>query len=158
MKPMSIIVTTLTKVFSWFMILYGSIVIMNGHSTPGGGFQGGAIVATFVCFLLAAYGGKKFFTWVNSPIYSTLETIGLIIFFFLACLGLPNSFTYNFIAVASPSLVLGGWLPSCGTIALMNIAVGFEVVGALSITVIEMYEGTHHMDDSYFGGECGHDR
>ena len=157
MKPMSIIVTTLSKVFSWFMILFGSIVIMNGHSTPGGGFQGGAIVATFVCFLLAAYGGKKFFMWVNSPIYSGLETFGLIAFFFLACLGLPNSFTYNFIAVTPPSLVLGGWLPSCGTISLMNIAVGFEVVGALSITVIEMYEGTH-IDESHFGGECGHDR
>ena len=157
MKPMSLIVTTLTKLFSWFMILFGSIVILNGHNTPGGGFQGGAIVATFVCFMLAAYGGKKFFTWVNAPIYSGLETFGLIAFFILACLGLPNSFTYNFIAVASPEEVLGGWLPSCGTISLMNIAVGLEVVGALSLTVIEMYEGTH-IDDSHFGGERGHDR
>ncbi|MCL2768161.1 MAG: sodium:proton antiporter [Synergistaceae bacterium] len=157
MKPMSLIVITLTRVFSWFMIVFGAMVIMNGHHTPGGGFQGGAVVATFICFLLAAYGGKKFFTWVKAPIYSGLETIGLLVFFFLACLGLPNSFTYNFIAVAHPGEVLGGWLPSCGTISLMNIAVGFEVIGALSLTVIEMYEGTH-MNESYFGGECGHDR
>jgi multicomponent Na+:H+ antiporter subunit B len=130
---------------------------MNGHSTPGGGFQGGAVVATFVCFMLAAYGGKKFNAWVNPSIYSTLETLGLLAFFLFACLGFPNSFTFNFMAVPSPGLVAGGWLPSCGTISLMNVAVGFEVVGALSITVIEMYEGTN-ADDSHFGGECGHDR
>ncbi|MCL1940344.1 MAG: sodium:proton antiporter [Synergistaceae bacterium] len=165
MKPMSLIVTTLTRVFAWFMILFGSIVIMNGHNTPGGGFQGGAVVATFTCFLLAAYGGKKFYTWVHASIYSFLETLGLLAFFFLACFGFPNSFTYNFIAVPAVvsqggllmGEVWGGWLPSCGTISLMNVAVGFEVVGALSLAVIEMYEGTH-IDESHFGGECGHDR
>jgi len=157
MRPMSVIVVTLIKAFSWFMILFGTMVILNGHNTPGGGFQGGAIVATFACFLLAAYGGKRFFTWVSAPIYAGLETFGLLAFFFLACLGLPNSFVYNFIAVPLPAEVLGGWLPSSGTISLMNIAVGFEVVGALSLTVIYMYEGTL-MDESHFGGECGHDR
>ena len=157
MRPMSIIVVSLTKIFSWFIILFGIVVIMNGHNTPGGGFQGGAVVATFVCFMLAAYGGKKFTSWVNAPIYSGLETLGLLAFLLFAILGLPNSFTYNFMAVTPPNLVLGGWLPSCGTISLMNVAVGFEVVGALSLTVIEMYEGTH-IDESHFGGECGHDR
>ncbi|MCL1875990.1 MAG: sodium:proton antiporter [Synergistaceae bacterium] len=165
MRPMSLIVVTLNKVFAWFMILFGSLVIMNGHNTPGGGFQGGAVVATFVCFMLVAYGGKKFFTWVHTPIYSGLETFGLLAFFVFACLGFPNSFTYNFLAVpaitSTGGLIMGevwgGWLPSCGTISLMNIAVGFEVVGALSLAVIEMYEGTH-IDDAHFGGECGHDR
>jgi multicomponent Na+:H+ antiporter subunit B len=155
--PMSLIVTTLAKAFSWFMIIVGAIIIMNGHNTPGGGFQGGAVVATFVCFILVAYGGKKFFSWASVPIYSNIETFGLLAFFFIACLGFPNSFTYNFMAVAPPNEVLGGWLPSCGTISLTNIAVGFEVIGALSLAVIEMYQGTL-IDDSYFGGECGHDR
>ena len=157
MRPMSLIVVTMTKAFSWFMILFGAVVILNGHTTPGGGFQGGAIVATFVCFMLIAHGGKKFSTWAHTPIFSALETFGLLAFFFLACLGFPNSFTYNFLAVSPPQEVLGGWLPSSGTISLMNIAIGLKVVGALSLTAIHLYEGTH-VEDSYFGGECGHDR
>jgi multicomponent Na+:H+ antiporter subunit B len=150
-------VTTLTKVFSWFIILYGIVIIINGHKSPGGAFQGGAIVATFLCFLLAAHGGKKFFTWVNIPIYTSLKISGLLAFFFFACLGFPNSFAYNFLAESPPMEVLGGWLPSCGFISLNNVSVGFMVVGALSLIVIKMYEGTL-IDESHLGGECGHDR
>lgn len=157
MRPMSTVVVTLTKLFSWFIIIFGMITILNGHVTPGGGFQGGAVVSTFLCFILVAWGGKRTFAWVKPGMYSLLETTGLLVFFFLAVLGLPNSFTFNFIAVPFPGDVLGGWLPSCGTISLMNVAVGLEVIGALSLTVIEMYEGTH-MDESEFGEECGHDR
>jgi len=29
-----------------FVIIFGLYVIVNGHNTPGGGFQGGAILAT----------------------------------------------------------------------------------------------------------------
>ncbi len=31
-----------------FMLLFGFYVIINGHSSPGGGFQGGAILATAI--------------------------------------------------------------------------------------------------------------
>ena len=156
-KPMSLIVINLTKTFSWFMILFGAMMIMSGHDSTGGAFQGAAIIVAFVCFMLVAYGGKKFFTWVNTPICFSLEIFGFISFFILACMGLPNSFAYNFLAVSPPTEILGGWLPSCGTISFMNIAVGFGVVGTLSLTVITICEGVY-MDYSEFGGECGHDR
>ena len=61
MKPLSIIVTSIGDLFAWFMIVFGVYVINNGHNTPGGGFQGGAIVATFLSFMLVAYGSKRFF-------------------------------------------------------------------------------------------------
>ena len=156
-KPMSLDVITLAKVFSWFMILFGAMVIINGHNSPGGAFQGGTIAAAFVCFVLAAYGSKKFLIWANAPICTSLEVFGFLTFFIIACFGLPNSFAYNFFAVSPPSEILGGWLPSCGTISLMNIAAGFGVVGALSLIVITICEGAY-MEDSHFGGECGHDR
>ncbi len=31
-----------------FMLLFGFYVILNGHNSPGGGFQGGAILATAI--------------------------------------------------------------------------------------------------------------
>ena len=31
-----------------FMLLFGFYVIINGHNSPGGGFQGGAILATAI--------------------------------------------------------------------------------------------------------------
>ena len=40
------IVSRITGFLYPFVILFGLYVIVNGHDTPGGGFQGGAILAT----------------------------------------------------------------------------------------------------------------
>jgi cobalamin synthase len=40
----SIIITTLTRLLTPFIQLFGLYVIMHGHSSPGGGFQGGVIL------------------------------------------------------------------------------------------------------------------
>jgi multicomponent Na+:H+ antiporter subunit B len=159
MKPLSVVVTSVCDFFAWFMIVFGAYVINNGHNTPGGGFQGGAIVATFLSFMLVAYGGKRFRSWVRRGVYGFLEFLGLVAFFIFGCLGFPNSFFYNSIAIPWGEKPLSEWLPYCGTISLMNVAVGFEVVGALSLVIIYMYGSIRMVDTGAgMGGERGHDR
>jgi multicomponent Na+:H+ antiporter subunit B len=159
MKPLSVIVTSVCDFFAWFMIVFGVYVINNGHNTPGGGFQGGAIVATFLSFMLVAYGGKRFWAWVRKGMYGFLEFLGLVAFFIFGCLGFPNSFFYNSVSIPEGGKVLSEWLPYSGTISLMNVAVGFEVVGALSLVIIYMYGSIRMIDTGAgMGGERGHDR
>lgn len=38
----------ISRILFPFMLLFGFYVIINGHNSPGGGFQGGAILATAV--------------------------------------------------------------------------------------------------------------
>jgi multicomponent Na+:H+ antiporter subunit B len=159
MKPLSVVVTSVCDFFAWFIIVFGVYVINNGHNTPGGGFQGGAIVATFLSSMLVAYGGKRFWSWVRKGVYSFLEFLGLVAFFIFGCLGFPNSFFYNSAAVSWGEKPLSEWLPYCGTISLMNVAVGFEVVGALSLIIIYMYGSVRMIETGAgMGGERGHDR
>ena len=159
MKPLSVVVTSVCDIFAWFMIVFGVYVINNGHSTPGGGFQGGAIVATFLSFILAAYGAKKFLAWVRHGIYDALEFTGLMAFFVFGCFGFPNSFFYNSLAIPYGGKALSEWIPYCGMISLMNVAVGLEVVGALSLVIYYMYGSVHMVDTGAgMGGERGHDR
>lgn len=40
------IVGSITGFLYPFIIVFGAYVIFNGHNTPGGGFQGGAVLAT----------------------------------------------------------------------------------------------------------------
>ena len=42
----SILLTTVARILFPFVILFGFYVILNGSLSPGGGFQGGAILAT----------------------------------------------------------------------------------------------------------------
>jgi len=53
-KAASEIVETATQLLLPMIILFGIYVFMNGHLSPGGGFQGGAIIASGTMFLLLA--------------------------------------------------------------------------------------------------------
>jgi multicomponent Na+:H+ antiporter subunit B len=53
-KPSSEIVETSTELLLPMVILFGIYVFLNGHLSPGGGFQGGAIIASGTMFLLLA--------------------------------------------------------------------------------------------------------
>ncbi len=159
MRPLSIVVRTICNIFAWFVAIFGAYVILHGHLTPGGGFQGGAIVATFIALLLVAHGGKSFLGWVKKEIFSSFEGAGLVAFICVGFLGLSTTFLYNFLALkgglfgsAVPIGPNAGVLNSSGTIALANIAVGLEVVGGLSAILIFMFLGMRYVSE---GGKEG---
>lgn len=53
-KAASEIVETATQLLLPMIIMFGIYVFLNGHLSPGGGFQGGAIIASGTMFLLLA--------------------------------------------------------------------------------------------------------
>ena len=68
MKEMSTIVKTISNISFPFIVIYGLYVIAHGHLTPGGGFQGGAVVASGLVLMLIAYNAE----WVSQRIKNTL--------------------------------------------------------------------------------------
>jgi multicomponent Na+:H+ antiporter subunit B len=112
--------------FPAIMIL-GAYVFIHGHLTPGGGFQGGAIIATGFLLLLISYRQfkveHKYVTWIESLAGLSFVSIGLL----GMVLGPNNSFLENFLNVGSLNNILSG-----GVIALVYIAVGFKVGAELT--------------------------
>ena len=53
-ESQDIIVKTLARLLTPFIVIYALYVVMHGHHSPGGGFQGGAIIASGTMFLLLA--------------------------------------------------------------------------------------------------------
>ena len=107
------------------MVLLGGYVFIHGHLTPGGGFQGGVIIATGYLFLLIAY--RKFaikhntITWIESLAGATFAGIGIM------GLILGKDFLENFLATGKLNDLLSG-----GIIPLIYIAVGFKVAAELT--------------------------
>ena len=160
MNPLSLVVRNGCAAFSWFMVVFGVNIVVHGYMTPGGGFQGGAIIATCTALLLVAYGGRKLLSCVYEKVYDAFDEFGLLAFLLLAFLGFPNSFFYNFLV--KPFTVAGestaSAIPEAGTIALMSIAVGFEVTGALSLIILTMFKGVRFFRAGSPEEELGHDR
>jgi multicomponent Na+:H+ antiporter subunit B len=144
MNQMSPVVRTITKFAFAPIFLFGTYIILHGHLTPGGGFQGGAIIATLFALYFVAFAAKK---WKKS-LLSIIESSGLLVFIGTGLLGLVSGyFFFNFLGGGGHVLFgqkLGAFpdtsppLLSSGTIAVMNMAVGLEVIAALTLIVITM--------------------
>lgn len=141
---MSKIVRTISNLLILFILTFGLYVIMHGHLTPGGGFQGGAVFASGIALLIVAFGSYNIQRKLKEHHFSILESSGAIIFIGLAFGGIATVFFYNFL-VGSP---LFGHIPppgsnpgdiwTAGIIPLMNIAVGLKVIAGLSVIVLVM--------------------
>jgi multicomponent Na+:H+ antiporter subunit B len=98
---------------------------VHGHLTPGGGFQGGAIIATGVLLMFMSYrhfnASHKLLTWVESLAGLTFATLGL------AGLALGQTFLQNFLPLGVPNDLV-----SAGIIPIIYIAVGFKVGAELT--------------------------
>lgn len=165
MNPLSVVVRTICDIFAWFIGIFGIYIIIHGHLTPGGGFQGGAVVATMMAFLLVSYGGKKTLSFTKTGLFSAMETTGLMVFIGAGLLGITSTLFFNFLAgqggIFGSAVPIGpnsGVLNSAGTISVMNMAVGLEVIGGLSLIILYMFKGIRLFDNAAESGETGHDR
>lgn len=147
---MSKIVRTAASVLFPFILVFGFYIVLHGHLTPGGGFQGGAVIATAIVLLFAAFPHESLERAFSGERLKGVETAGLLIFLATAAIALVvgAAFFTNWLAGAGSlfgdTVAFGpnaGNLNTGGVIPLMNIAVGIEVLGALSVVVITMLSG-----------------
>ncbi|MDR0993270.1 MAG: sodium:proton antiporter [Verrucomicrobiota bacterium] len=141
------IVGYIASVFYPFCLVFGLYVVTHGHLTPGGGFQGGAVMATAVALMIVSGMFTVAVREKKVVRYKWCEALGLLLFVALAFGGMlqGGSFFHNWLAnaggcfgeavAAGPN---GGALNTGGTIPLMNLAVGVEVFGGISIILVTM--------------------
>jgi multicomponent Na+:H+ antiporter subunit B len=109
------------------LVVHGIYVVTHGHLSPGGGFQGGVILAAAA--LIAFLAGEYVAMQVVAPhaAVEAGEALGAAGFALVGLGGLifASSFFENFLPLGTARLLLSG-----GTMPLSNIAVGLEVAGA----------------------------
>jgi len=143
MNEPSKIVKTIASIIFPFIIVYGLYIIVHGHLTPGGGFQGGAVTASGIVLLLVAFGSAEIAKKIKESHLSILESVGALSFISLALLGLSTAFFYNFLA--GSNFIFGrippfgsnpGDMNTGGVLPLMNISVGLKVIAGLFAVVL----------------------
>lgn len=123
--PSSRIMRTGARVLFPAIVLLGIYVFIHGHLTPGGGFQGGTIVATGFLLMLISY--KGFNTDHNTMVW--VESLAGLSFVGIGIWGLisGNTFLENIPETGVlNSLISGGLIP------IIYIVVGFKVAVELT--------------------------
>ena len=141
---MSKMVRTVANQLMLFVLVFGLYVIMHGHVTPGGGFQGGAVIASGVVMLIVAFGSGQIKKSLRERRLSLVESSGALLFILVAFAGIGTVFFYNFLV---GSRIFGGIPPTGsnpgdvwtgGVIPLMNLGVGLKVIAGLSAAVLAL--------------------
>ena len=132
-KPASLILTTGCKFLFPFILLLGIYIFIHGHLTPGGGFQGGAIIASG--FLLNYLGCSK--QRISEKGINIIESLGGVIFVVIGLIGLFLSgyFLSNFLPKGTVNTLISG-----GIIPLLYIAIGLKVGAELAGIIYKLME------------------
>ncbi|MBU1237274.1 MAG: Na(+)/H(+) antiporter subunit B [Gammaproteobacteria bacterium] len=132
--PVGELLTTGSRFLVPLIMLLGVYVFVNGHLTPGGGFQGGAVVASGVLLMLLADPLKHF----SHRLIAAVESVAGFAYVVIGVLGLvlAGGFLDNRI------LPLGelGALASAGAIPLIYSLVGLKVGAEFSSMLASLSE------------------
>lgn len=139
---MSRIVGYVARLMWPFCLVFGLYVVSHGHLTPGGGFQGGAVMATGAALMMVSGVWDRARTAKQARRAHVLETLGLLAFLGTALCGafFGAGFFQNWLANAGGLFGAPagagpnpGAMGTAGTLPLMNLAVGVEVLGGITV-------------------------
>jgi len=132
-KRASLILRTGSRLLFPLILLFGSYIFVHGHLTPGGGFQGGAVVASGFLLMYLAFPKQS----INKKSSSVAESLSGLIFVGIGLLGLVFSgyFLTNFLPKGVPNTIF-----SAGIIPVIYIAIGFKVGFELTGIIDDLLE------------------
>jgi len=125
-----VIMTTVKAVIP-FVMTYGLYITFHGADTPGGGFQGGAIIASVFLMIAFAFGIESTRAWLSNTVVVGLGSAGVLLF---AAIGFgPVLLGENFLEYTAYYPVFGSVL---GLKEYEFVKYGMEAVEILGIAFI----------------------
>lgn len=116
----SIIVKSVARIVFPLAFTYGVYIFVHGHLTPGGGFQGGTIIASSVILIYLGFGRLN----IPESLMTALESIAALCFIGLGCIGIlkGGNFLWNAVGLGE-----AGTLLSAGILGPIYVAIGVKV-------------------------------
>jgi multicomponent Na+:H+ antiporter subunit B len=107
-----------------FVVLFGLYMISYGHISPGGGFQGGVVLASGAILLFLSRGKESAFSFMAAHRVRWLVTGAFFLFLAMGFAGIAFyvGFLGDFLPIGVP-----GDIPSVGLKIFLNMAIGLNV-------------------------------
>lgn len=119
-----------------FAVVFGIYIILFGTVSPGGGFQGGVMVAAAAILLYLGYGYKTATSAINTEVLRVGEALGATLYVILGLCGLFLGANFCRNIFFDNGAV--GDLISAGTITFMGYSVGFKVLTGVGFLLLLM--------------------
>ena len=141
-KEKNIILKCAADFFLPAILVYGLYVILHGNSSPGGGFQGGVLVASVIVLFYLGYGRKTVKKLFSHHKLHWGENLAEAIYVIIAFLGLVIGVRF------AQNLIFGNtWYP-LESAMLMNDAVGLDVVTGVGCLLLMLLGSLHPEEEN----------
>ncbi len=119
------------------LVIFGLDIVLHGQLTPGGGFQGGVILASVPLIVYLGSDYRKFQQITNHTLTEAVEGLGIAIYALLGFAALLFGAPY-----LTNILPLGttGNVNSSGTITAISVATGMEVTGGIVLLMMVFFQ------------------
>ncbi|MBO5555601.1 MAG: MnhB domain-containing protein [Oscillospiraceae bacterium] len=136
-----------------FALVYIFYIILHGHLSPGGGFQGGVLMVAAVLLIYLGHGYDVTSRALQPAFMSRLEGLAVTLYIAIAMLGVVAGaqFCQN-VAFQNGNI---GDLISSGTISWMDEAVGLNVLTGVTVLSLSMLGLLIGKDVDYVKDEVG---
>jgi multicomponent Na+:H+ antiporter subunit B len=129
----------ISRVFGPLTLVFGLYMALHATVTPGGGFQGGVVIASG---LLLIYVGEGYETWrrlITSRVLAAMEGGGALVFVLagVAPMLTGAAFMQNVLPLGTFKDVFSG-----GLMLVENAGVAFAVTGGFAMLFLEFMEET----------------
>jgi multicomponent Na+:H+ antiporter subunit B len=116
-----------------FGVTFGGYMVTHGVPTPGGGFQGGVVLATAPLVVYLGSGPRTFHRIAPEALVEAAESAGAAGYVVIGAFGLALAlpFLANVLPLGEPGAALSG-----GTIFALNLVVGIEVAAAFVLLLV----------------------
>lgn len=127
-----------------FILLFGCYVVTYGHLSPGGGFQGGVVLASGIILLALCLGVKPIQRLFPLKAISAVEIVGFLIFLTIGLVGLATGghFLENFLPIGQI-----GEVPSAGFILILNLVIGLKVGAGITLMCSYLFKEDNESDE-----------
>jgi len=118
-------------------LIVGADVVVHGHLTPGGGFQGGVVLATglHLAYVAGRYPALRRLRPLDWYEYGEATGMGAVVALGIAGLVAGAGFLANIL----PTGIFGS-LVSAGTVPLFSVAIGIEVASGVVVLLAGFFE------------------
>ncbi|HDQ44940.1 MAG TPA: sodium:proton antiporter [bacterium] len=131
------ILDVISRKLAPFILLFGMYLITYGHLSPGGGFQGGVVLASGVVLLLLCQGTDRVQKLFPLPVVNSAEALGFLAFLLMGFAGVlfGGGFLSNFLPVGK-----AGEVPGAGFILILNLVVGLKVGAGITLICFYLFK------------------
>lgn len=128
----NVIIKTVCRILIPFIQVYALYVIMHGHYSPGGGFQGGVILGASLILLVIAYGLEEARRRFSLKLLTVVAALGLLLYSGIGLLTLLMGGNYLDYGKLPLSFLP---LPKIRAMGILGIEIGVGL-GVMAIMVI----------------------